>query len=282
MIAMNFPEQFRRAAIELGIPEDEVGKFARFLRFAIWTGSDPHGAPVGRRGGLPRLPEDVDSVALPFVASFDCAALPRIDDLALPTDGSLFFFLDHEEAIEADSEEDAQRCARVVHVPADSGAGVDPGEDRGYELFAAVQPELPDWLEMDELELSDYQLDQVRELPHRKELLALVGDLWPKTRRAEIRIGGYSGHIGGYLGKNVYATPETEMAWKNIEARKVGMTPDEAMYLLEEELHRVMREWVPIAQFRADEVHIGRFLIRHDDLAARRLDKALSFTEFLE
>ncbi|MEO6087964.1 MAG: DUF1963 domain-containing protein [Umezawaea sp.] len=279
---MNFHEQFRRAAIELGVPEDEVGKFARFLRFAIWTGSEPHGAPVGRRGGRPRLPADLDSEELPFVASFDCAALPRIDDLDLPVDGSLFFFLDHEEAVEADSEEDAQRYARVVHVPVDSGAGVEPGEDRGYELFATVQPDLPDWLEMDESDLSDYQLDQVRELPHRKELLALVGDLWPKARQAEIRIGGYSGHIGGLAGKNVYATPETEMAWKNIEDRKVGLTRDETMYLLEEEVHRVMREWVPIAQFRADELHIGRFLVRHDDLAARRLDKVLSVTEYLE
>jgi hypothetical protein len=282
MSAMNFHEQFRRAAIELGVPDDEVGTFAGFLRFAIWAGSEPHGAPVGQRGGVPRLPVDLGSEELPFVASFDCAALPRIDDLALPTDGSLFFFLDHEEAVEADSEEDAQRYARVVHVPADSGAGVDPGEDQGHELFATVQPELPDWLAMDELELSDYQLDQVRELPHRKELLALVGDLWPKAGQREIGIGGYSGHIGGLAGKNVYATPETEMAWKNIEDRKVGLTREETMYLLEEEAHRVMREWVPIAQFRADELHIGRFLIRHDDLAARRLDKALSVTEFLE
>jgi hypothetical protein len=40
------------------------------------------------------------------------------------------------------------------------------------------------------------------------------------------------------------------MAWKNIEIRKFGMTRDETMYLLEEDLHQVMREWVPLAQFR--------------------------------
>jgi hypothetical protein len=29
---------------------------------------------------------------LPFIASFDCAALPRVEDLPLPADGSLLFF----------------------------------------------------------------------------------------------------------------------------------------------------------------------------------------------
>lgn len=72
------------------------------------------------------------------------------------------------------------------------------------------------------------------------------------------------------------------MAWENIKDRKAGLTPDETMFRVEEEAHRVMREWVPLAQFRADEVHVGRFLVRHDDLAARRLDKVLSVTEFLE
>ena len=279
MISMSLHEQFHRAAVELGVPADEIGKFAPFLRFAIWANDIPNGAPVGQRGGLPPLPQDAELPSLPFVASFDCAALPRVDDLALPADGSLFFFLDHEEAVEADSQEDAQRFAWVVYVPANADTG---SADRGRELFARVQPELPDWIEMDERDLSDYQQQQVRELPHRKELCALVGDLWPKALEGCVSLGGYSGHIGALSGKNVYATPETEMAWENIKDRKAGMTPDETMFCLEEELHRVLREWGPLAQFRADELHIGRFLIRRDDLAARRLDKVLSVTEYLE
>lgn len=196
------------------------------------------------------------SGTLPLVASFDCAALPRVDDLALPTDGSLLFFLDHEEAVEADSAEDAQGFARVVYVPVDSTAA-HHSTDGGRDLFARVQPELPHWLGMDERDLSGYQQHQVRDLPHRKELVALVGALWPEGRQAEIRIGGYSGHTGGLSGKNLYATPETDMAWENIKDRKAGMTPDEMMFCLEEELHQVMREWVPLAQFRADELHIA-------------------------
>ncbi|GGM88109.1 hypothetical protein GCM10011609_26070 [Lentzea pudingi] len=280
---MDLHEQFRRSALELGVPDDEVARFGQFLRFAIWTGSEPHGSPVGRRGGRP-LHGDAERLlagagTLPFVASFDCAALPGIDDLALPKDGSLLFFLDHEEAVEADSAEDAQRFARVVHVPADSGA---VSVDGGHDLFARVRPELPHWLGMDEQALSGYQQHQARDLPHRHELVALVGSLWPKGQQAEIRIGGYSGHTGGLSGKNVHATPEAGMAWENIKDRKAGTTPDEMMFAMEEELDRVMREWVPLAQFRADELHVGRFLVRHDDLAALRLDEVLTVTEFLE
>jgi hypothetical protein len=51
---------------------------------------------------------------------------------------------------------------------------------------------------------------------------------------------------------------------------------------LEEEALRVMREWVPLAQFVPDEVYQARFLIRHDGVAAGRFDKALSFTAFTE
>ncbi|MEU2700015.1 MULTISPECIES: DUF1963 domain-containing protein [Micromonospora] len=55
------------------------------------------------------------------------------------------------------------------------------------------------------------------------------------------------------------------------------------MALYEEE-QRVMREWVPLAQFGVpDEEYVNaRFLIRHDDLAARRFDRVLSFCEFTE
>jgi hypothetical protein len=51
----------------------------------------------------------------------------------------------------------------------------------------------------------------------------------------------------------------------------------------DEETRRVMREWVPLARFRtAEDVYYGRFLIRHEVLAARRFDRALSFTMVTE
>jgi hypothetical protein len=52
---------------------------------------------------------------------------------------------------------------------------------------------------------------------------------------------------------------------------------------VEEEKHRLTSEWMSLARFpAADEFYYGSFVIRHDDLAAGRLDKAFSVTEFSE
>ncbi|MDX8147418.1 hypothetical protein SK854_35280 [Lentzea sp. BCCO 10_0061] len=89
-----------------------------------------------------------------------------------------------------DSEEDAQRCARVVYVPVESVLSVDGGHD----LFATVQPELP----------------------HRRELVALVGRLWPRVGQGEIRLGGCSGHIGALSGMT---RDEAMSAWRRNSSR---------------------------------------------------------------
>ena len=65
-------------------------------------------------------------------------------------------------------------------------------------------------------------------------------------------------------------------------AIELGIPEGEEKFRLEEEVDRPMREWVQLAQFGIADVYAGRFLIRHDDLAAGRLDKALSFTCFTE
>ncbi len=280
---MDLHGQFRSAAIEQGVPEDEVAEFDRFLRFAIRTSEQRDGVLVGQRSGQPRLPAGMEwlvtgSKALPFVASFDCAALPQVDDLPLPVDGSLLFFLDHEEAVEADSLQQAQSYARVVHVPA--GAELGSSDDSGDALFATVQADLPHWLGMNEQDLSDHQRRQAQELPHRKQLYALVAARWTMAQSGGIVLGGYSRTTGGLHGKNVYSTPESDMALENLKNRQPDLPWD--LDRLEEELHRVQREWVPLAQVRADELHLGRFLVRRDDLAAGRLDRAVCFTEFLE
>ncbi len=82
--------------------------------------------------------------------------------------------------------------------------------------------------------------------------------------------------------------PEYHMASDSLTARRkagepmpTGAADREAM--VAEDQQRVMREWVPLAQFgTVDEVYYGRFMIRHDDLAARRFDKAQSYTMFTE
>lgn len=321
---MDYYGQFLRAAIEQGIPEEEVGRFAQFLRFAIWTnerldngvlvghaGGLPPGqaadVPVGLAGGLPRLPVGMAwptgrGEPLPFVASFDCAALPKVEGLPLPPDGSLLVFLHHESAYESFDRAKEQQHARIVYVPAgtDTVVAEEPehtvpafsDETRGFTgpqrvLFAVVHAELPDWLSQDDDGLSEFQQHQARGLPHRKELCALAGRLWPDATYAAFQFGGYTSDIGEMYTEHLSTTPELAMAAEHLEARQQAgdlvIAPEQEDFRLEEELHRVMREWVPLVQFEpGDDVYIGRFLIRVDDLAARRLDRAVSCTAFTE
>jgi hypothetical protein len=51
---------------------------------------------------------------------------------------------------------------------------------------------------------------------------------------------------------------------------------------VEREQHRLADEWISLAWFPVDEFYYGNFVIRHDDLAAARVDKALSVTRFTE
>jgi hypothetical protein len=132
--AMTHLEQLRSAAIERGIPAEAADRIGRFLRVASWVcnanrygiGSvERHGGVVGQNSGLPSLPAGTEwpyadisglgRLPLPFIASIDCAKLPRVDGLELPADGSLLFFLAHEHALDA---HDEHEFARVVHIPA--------------------------------------------------------------------------------------------------------------------------------------------------------------------
>ena len=319
---MNHYGRLRRAAIGQGIPEDEIERFAKLLRFSIWTNqrlSDgtlvghPHGLPtghttdvlVGRAGGLPSLPVDMEWPAgpggpLPFVAAFDCAALPQVDGFGLPPDGSLLVFLHHEDAYGTYDRVEEQGHARIVYVPAgiDTVVAAEPDHMEPmfdatrefiapqHDLFAVVHAHLPGWLDKEE-DLSDFQKQLVRDLPHRRELSALVRRLWPGGTYAAFQFGGYTKGIGEMYTEHLYTTPDLIMAEESLEAREQAgdpvVTPEQRDYLLEEELHRVWRDWLPLVQFDpGDDVYRGRFLIRVEDLAARRFDQALSFTAFLE
>ena len=219
----------------------------------------------------------------------------------------MLFFLHHENAYEAFSVTGEQEYARVVYVPAGTDTAIAEEPDhpeemfcdttlgfvgREHDLFATVNAELPGWLKnYDNFEdydgsRSDNQEHLARDLPHVRELCALVAELWPESGDPGFSLGGYTSGIGELSTGFMYTTPETMMAQDNLDAReKAGeliIRPDENDLRLEHEALRVMREWVPPAQFVPDEVYIGRFLIRHDDLAAGRFDKALSFTAFTE
>ncbi|RDI31803.1 uncharacterized protein DUF1963 [Lentzea flaviverrucosa] len=287
---MDRHEQFRSAAIDRGIPQDEADKFADQLRFAIWAG--PSGAGdevVGQFGGLPELPAGMewpgDEYPLPIIGSVDCAALPRAEGLDLPADGSLLFFLHHEEDIE---EHPTTEFSRVLYVPAGTETEVaspPPGHDtRTFfmepipflipecRLTAWVQPVLPDWIE---------RRDVQSESDAVKQLCELVDDLWPSQDRfCTLRIGGYCREIGGQ--DNPYAQMAFDGA-RSLLAADADTSVEERFRLQGEEEHRLIQEWVPLAQFPTNgEFYYGCFLIRSDDLAAQRFDQMRSFTMFTE
>ncbi|XVV08643.1 DUF1963 domain-containing protein [Actinoplanes sp. CA-131856] len=280
---MDHQGRFHQAALALDIPDDEIRRFTEHLRLSIRLSGSAGGAVVGQFGGSPRLPDGVDwpyadGKPLPFVLLVDCAAVPRVDGLALPADGLLLFFLDHEkDHLAAESGE--RGYARVIHVP----AGLDGLLDQQYAVSATLLTELPDWLGTNEAEeededddLSPFQeqlaRDLERDLPHRAELSALAGSLWPPA-------GGLaSAYIGGYADEGVI----TSIAEQVLAGRE--NIPVAKWYShVEKEKHRQMSEWVSLARFSLpDEYYYGSFVIRHDDLAAGRWDKAYSVTEFSE
>ncbi|MFD2029077.1 DUF1963 domain-containing protein [Promicromonospora aerolata] len=324
---MDYYEQFRRAAIKQGVPEDEAERFAGLLRFTVCANRRhdghvlpyPQGLPpgqtadvvVGRTGGLPRLPVGMPwpttdpGVPLPFVASFDCAALPRVDGLPLPLDGSLLVFLHHEDAYDTDRRSEEQQFARLVHVPAGTETVVATLADYPrnhftterefigpeHDLFATVHADLPAWLadedDEDAEELTSFQEQLARDLPHRRELRALVDQLWPNGNFAAFQFGGYSWNTGELSRDGMYDVPELTIAEENVSARqKSGATvidPDQEDFLVEEEQQRVQREWIPLVQLDpGSPVYFARFLIRVEDLTAGRFDRAVSWTEFTE
>ncbi|MFI7662813.1 DUF1963 domain-containing protein [Micromonospora parva] len=293
---MDHEGQFRRAALALGLPDDEVGRFVQHLRLSVRLSGGVGGVPVGQFGGLPRLPVGmdwpIDGVSpLPFIFSVDCAALPRVDGSGLPADGSLLFFLHHEQAAATGE----RRYGRVVYVPAGADTEVatassdDAFVGEQYDVSATLRAEFPGWFGVDENDddeeddddLSPVQQqvarDLERDLPHLDELCALANDLWPPSSEY------VSAWLGGYADENVIQNfAEQTLAWRE----KTGeiVIPVAKWYSqVELETHRLTSEWVSLARFPVDNERyyrsVGSFVIRHDDLAAGRLDEALPVAE---
>lgn len=290
---MDHQEQFRRAALALDVPEDEVSRFIGHLRWAIRLDglADPDGIPVGRFGGPPRLPvgtswPDNGQGDLPFVFSVDCAALPRVDGFDLPLDGSLLFFLDHQ----YDHEEchaEHRGYARVMHIPAGVETAVaEPPHhelvaDEQYDVDAAVVAWLPDCLEMDEGEMLPFHERLAHELrssmPHLDELEALADELWPPSD------GLSSGFLGGYADDEVLETLAEQILREREKSDGTTIPREEWFDRMADEQRRLMNEWMSLASFLPfAEFYYGRMSIRRDDLAAGRLDRMLSMTHFTE
>ncbi|MGW0783674.1 DUF1963 domain-containing protein [Streptomyces sp. NPDC002913] len=295
---MDHQEEFRRAALESGIPRDEINRFIEHLRLSIGL-SVGGGSPVGQFGGSPRLPVGMQwpsaaDIPLPLLLSVDCGALPRVDGSGLPADGTLLFFVNQE----MDHEDSSGRHARVVHVPdgTETAVAEAPGCPRVREQFdvsAELRAELPLWLQegddedwhefWEDLEWEDMSPFQQqlarymeRDLPHLDELRSLAHDFWPSG-------AGVAGVvIGGYADDEVInSIAEQTLAGREREGEIPAIPIAKWSSHLEKEKHRLTSEWISLAsEARVYEEYCTSFVIRHDDLAAARLDKALAVTSF--
>ncbi|MEV0680095.1 DUF1963 domain-containing protein [Actinosynnema sp. NPDC050436] len=303
---MDVYERFRRAAADRGIPADEVEKFIDQLRFEILLGStEPGEEVVGQNGGLPRLPVGAQwpssgsGLPLPFIASVDCAVLPRAEGLPLPEDGSLLFFLHHEEDYPVPLGVDGPEYARAVYVPAGTETEVaspPPGHDEEgffhesipflapeFTLSASVVPALPPWIEeRDEFEFDDSEVLErlFEELEHVDELCELVDELWPEERCSTLSLGGYCDHAGQG------DSPVAELADAGFTSRpetRAALPAAEQFHSGEVEEYLLSREWVPLIQFSTrSENYYGCFLIDLEDLAAKQFDRMRSVTRFFK
>ncbi|TRV71721.1 DUF1963 domain-containing protein [Streptomyces sp. 130] len=291
--------EFRRAALELGIPDDEISRFSRHLRLSIGLsvgGASAGGSVVGQLGGLPRLPvgmkwPSAGEVPLPLLLSVDCGALPRVDGFDLPADGTLLFFVDQEK----DCVDDSGKYARVVYVPDGTETEVAKAPGSAWvrersDVSAELGAELPLWLQeaededwhefwedLDWEDMSPFQQQLVRymerDLPHLDELRALAHGLWPSG--AGVVIGGYADD------EVINSLAEQTLAGRE-KAGEIPPIPVAQWHShLEEEKHRLTSEWISLAgEARCYEAYFTSFVIRHDDLAGVRVDRALAVTGF--
>ncbi|MCC9738267.1 hypothetical protein [Streptomyces sp. MNU89] len=156
---------------------------------------------------------------------------------------------------------------------------------REYETSATLFAELPPWFgtdeEEDEDDLSPFQQQLARglepDVPHLDELCALANGLWPPDE------GLASACIGGYVDDEVITSIAEQTLAGREKAGEIVIPVAKWYSHVEKEKHRLTSEWMSLARFPlADEFYYGSFVIRHDDLAAARVDKALSVTEFSE
>ncbi|MDG9727749.1 DUF1963 domain-containing protein [Streptomyces sp. DH41] len=286
---MDHQGEFRRAALELGIPDDEINRFSQYLRLAIGLSGRGDGPPVGHIGGLPRLPvgmkwPSAGDIPLPLLLSVDCGALPRVDDFDLPADGTLLFFV-HQEMDFGGWRADPGQYARVLYVPDGTETAVAEPPNSAcvgerIDVCAELRADLPLWLEegdededwhefWEDLEWDDMSPFQQqlarymeRELPHLDELRSLAYGLW--SSGAYLVIGGYA---------------DDELTVGSILAKT--LPKGHGLSYLDEDALRLASEWIPLAnEARVYEEHYTKFMIRHDDLAAARWDKALTVTIF--
>lgn len=191
MSGMDDFEAYRAAARAGGVPDEAVELALGLARPQVELSSSPGPDAVlaGRYGGWPSLPAEVEWEGYPdFVASVDCAALPRVFDFPFPAEGSLLFFADRRDAEGPESERGA---GFVVYVGADAVVEERVPEDgeavygEPVPLFARSLWSLP--MACDDVVAAD---ERVRGVYGRYRL-----DRWDERRgvaQVELLLGGYA------------------------------------------------------------------------------------------
>ncbi|MFJ3667060.1 YwqG family protein [Streptomyces sp. NPDC090106] len=275
-------EQYGRLAVE-HLPGDVARRWTGLLRPCVRLRRAEGDAPaVARLGGVPGLPAGVAWPEWPghgplsFVASVRCAALPR-EGLAeeFPREGTLLFFCfdgqADEDAFVSAGDPESWAGAQVLYLP--EGASALPARTPpGLEAFprvdlaAAVGRSAPDlWLPQARRAL----LGDTRPWPHRRDTPAELRSFVRAFGRLRTRIGH---QIGGH------AVPVQGPVEYEIAAAALDGMHEWGDRTLDQEARR----WVLLAQFDSDRAAKTSWgdegtlywLIRPEDLAAQRLDRA--------
>jgi uncharacterized protein YwqG len=257
------------AAARTHLPAEMADAWLSLLRPAVrLVHADRSQTPVGQLGGTPYLPPDVEwpywdgHGPLTYIAGLDCALLPTQETgLGLPPDGQLLFFYfdgqyDDGEALVLPSEPGSRAGSWVLHVEAGQRLvpRTTPDGIRAYPrvpLAAQVVVTAPSY---DHPVLHDTfgaEFTQADQHPLRGREFCNV--IWSSGQAPLHQLGGYAWPVQG-----------------DVEYEIAG--PDAGQ----------PRDWIPLAQFDSDDAAdmmwgdtgMLYWLIRPDDLAARRFDRA--------
>ncbi|MFI9236175.1 YwqG family protein [Streptomyces sp. NPDC053079] len=203
-----------RQHLAADVAERWIGLLRPGVRLVAVTEPGPEDVVVGRLGGLPALPADVEWPVweghgpLSFVASVDCAALPAGDlDIALPDGGTLAFFyfdgqIDDGDALVEVGDPGSQAGARVIHIPAgvpvaERALPAVDDEDVEFEAY----PEVPLTARVEWTAPDSWHPDVMTALSsggavkdgggHPEEAGEFLDKLWDLDREADHLIGGH-------------------------------------------------------------------------------------------
>ncbi|WP_241825639.1 YwqG family protein [Micromonospora sp. CB01531] len=272
------------AAAREHLPADVADTWLSLLRpgIRLVPADDGDGPPVGYLGGEPELPDDLawpvweGHGPLSFIASVDCAVLPGVaTELGLPVDGRLLFFYfngqyDDGKAMVFASDPESQAGARVVYVPS-GRACTERATPEGIEPYKQV------WLASRAVSTAPSYDHPVLHDAFGDGFSQVAKPEHPLRRRefcAAISCGeGPLHQLGGY------ACPVQGDVEYEVAQAALGGSVDWRDQALASEAGR----WLLLAQFDSDsnanmmwgDVGMLYWLIRPDDLAARRFDRAM-------